>query len=151
VQNRRVLEQPERAESEPAWCDASASRLVSSPLWLAVAMSLFVDKHRPRELQTLDYHPELSSRLQALVRHSHLLPLVVVLISSRAVLPLTPSRDLSAQAHGDFPHTLFYGPSGAGKKTRIMATLRELFGPGVEKVRGSLSLFGRQAGRMSAS
>jgi len=114
-------------------------------------MSLFVDKHRPRELQTLDYHPELSSRLQALVRHSHLLPLVVVLISSRAVLPLTPSRDLSAQAHGDFPHTLFYGPSGAGKKTRIMATLRELFGPGVEKVRGSLSLFGRQAGRMSAS
>ncbi|GAA5927551.1 hypothetical protein JCM3775_006015 [Rhodotorula graminis] len=67
-------------------------------------MSLFVDKHRPRELQKLDYHPELSDRLRAL-------------------------------AHGDFPHTLFYGPSGAGKKTRIMATLRELFGPGVEKIR----------------
>ncbi|BGP38975.1 Replication factor C (RF-C) subunit [Rhodotorula kratochvilovae] len=66
--------------------------------------SLFVDKHRPKDLNSLDYHPELSSRLKAL-------------------------------AHGDFPHTLFYGPSGAGKKTRIMATLRELFGPGVEKIR----------------
>ncbi|KAM0756047.1 P-loop containing nucleoside triphosphate hydrolase protein [Meredithblackwellia eburnea MCA 4105] len=66
--------------------------------------SLFVDKHRPRALEELDYHPQLSNRLRAL-------------------------------ASTDFPHTLFYGPSGAGKKTRIMATLKELFGPGVEKLR----------------
>ncbi|GAA6029713.1 hypothetical protein JCM8097_001015 [Rhodosporidiobolus ruineniae] len=66
--------------------------------------SLFVDKHRPKTLHELSYHPQLSARLEAL-------------------------------AKGDFPHTLFYGPSGAGKKTRIMATLRELFGPGVEKLR----------------
>lgn len=29
--------------------------------------SLLVDKHRPRSLDHLDYHPELSSRLRALV------------------------------------------------------------------------------------
>jgi hypothetical protein len=84
--------------------------------------SLFVDKHRPRKLSDLDYHPELSDRLRALVRPPPLL-------SSYS------RTNEGAQAAGDFPHTLFYGPSGAGKKTRIMAVLRELFGPGVEKVR----------------
>ncbi|KAF9533901.1 P-loop containing nucleoside triphosphate hydrolase protein [Crepidotus variabilis] len=68
-------------------------------------MSLWVDKYRPRSLDELNYHRGLSERLKSLA------------------------------ASGDFPHILFYGPSGAGKKTRISCTLRELFGPGVEKLK----------------
>ncbi|KAK4686406.1 replication factor C subunit 3/5, partial [Tremellales sp. Uapishka_1] len=68
-------------------------------------MSLWVDKYRPRTLDDLDYHEDLSSRLRSLA------------------------------SSGDFPHILFYGPSGAGKKTRIMCVLRELYGAGVEKLR----------------
>ncbi|KAK0204965.1 P-loop containing nucleoside triphosphate hydrolase protein [Desarmillaria ectypa] len=68
-------------------------------------MSLWVDQYRPRALDDLHYHQGLSTRLKALA------------------------------ASGDFPHMLFYGPSGAGKKTRITCTLRQLFGPGVEKLK----------------
>ncbi|XP_027054859.1 replication factor C subunit 3-like [Pocillopora damicornis] len=68
-------------------------------------MSLWVDKYRPTSLSKLDYHKDLAAHLKKLVHC------------------------------GDFPHLLVYGPSGAGKKTRIMCILRELYGPGVEKLR----------------
>ncbi|NWT68934.1 RFC3 factor, partial [Prunella himalayana] len=68
-------------------------------------MSLWADKHRPGALARLDFHREQAARLRNLVQC------------------------------GDFPHLLVYGPSGAGKKTRIMCLLRELYGPGVEKLR----------------
>ena len=55
-------------------------------------------------------------------------------------MPRTPSGNsqLSPQlkvAGGDIPHTLFYGPPGAGKKTLILALLREIYGNGVEKLK----------------
>ncbi|GJE88606.1 P-loop containing nucleoside triphosphate hydrolase protein [Phanerochaete sordida] len=68
-------------------------------------MSLWVDCYRPKSLDELHYHDGLSARLRSLA------------------------------ASGDFPHMLFYGPSGAGKKTRIACTLKELFGKGVEKLK----------------
>ena len=74
-------------------------------------MSLWVDKHRPKALDSLDYHKPLSECLKRMV------------------------------SSGDFPHTLVYGPSGAGKKTRIMALLRELHGPSVERLRAEQRTF----------
>ncbi|GLH05921.1 hypothetical protein R5R35_007309 [Gryllus longicercus] len=68
-------------------------------------MSLWVDKYRPTSLSKLDYHLTQAEHLKNLVQQ------------------------------GDFPHLLVYGPSGAGKKTRIMSLLRELYGPGVERLR----------------
>lgn len=68
-------------------------------------MSLWVDKYRPTNLNKLDFHQDQAAQLSKLV-HS-----------------------------GDFPHLLVYGPSGSGKKTRVMCVLRELYGSGVEKLR----------------
>lgn len=68
-------------------------------------MSLWVDKSRPNSLSKLSLHTDITTRLQALARSDEL------------------------------PHLLFYGPSGAGKKTRVMALLREIYGPSVERVK----------------
>ncbi|KAL4502342.1 hypothetical protein ABPG72_011929 [Tetrahymena utriculariae] len=66
---------------------------------------LWVDEIRPKSLDKLDYHPLLTEKLQKLA-HSE-----------------------------DFPHLLLYGPNGAGKKTRAMAFLQEVYGNGVHKVK----------------
>lgn len=68
-------------------------------------MSLWVDKYRPTTLSKLTLHPSVTTKLQALARSEEL------------------------------PHLLFYGPPGAGKKTRVMALLREIFGAGVERIK----------------
>jgi replication factor C subunit 3/5 len=68
-------------------------------------MSLWVDKYRPTSLDKLTVHESITSKLSGLA------------------------------ASDELPHLLFYGPSGAGKKTRVMALLRSLFGPGVTRVK----------------
>lgn len=35
----------------------------------------------------------------------------------------------------DVPHLLFYGPPGSGKRTRVFAFLREVYGTAVEKLK----------------
>lgn len=68
-------------------------------------MSLWVDSHRPGSLSKLTINPDVTQKLLSLGRSE------------------------------EIPHLLFYGPPGSGKKTRVMALLREIYGPGVEKVK----------------
>jgi hypothetical protein len=42
-------------------------------------MALLVDKHRPRNLEALSYHPELSDRLRALVSEAYHALMIAVL------------------------------------------------------------------------
>ncbi|KAI9137880.1 P-loop containing nucleoside triphosphate hydrolase protein [Paraphysoderma sedebokerense] len=80
-------------------------------------MALWVDKYRPSSLEKLDYHSDLSGHMKRLAQS------------------------------GDFPHLLVYGPSGAGKKTRIMAILKELYGSGVEKLKIDQRQFSTPSGK----
>nr|PIM04243.1 putative replication factor C subunit 5 [Toxoplasma gondii COUG] len=66
---------------------------------------LWVDKHAPREIEELSIHPEISRLL------------------------------LKQAASASLPHLLFYGPTGGGKKTRVLALVRRIFGDAVDKVR----------------
>ena len=60
---------------------------------------------------------------------------------------MTNALPLLKAASADFPHLLFYGPSGAGKKTRILATLRALYGSGAEKIKIDARVFTTSSNR----
>ena len=67
-------------------------------------VGLWVDKYRPKHLDDMDYHQDLNQKLYQIASDK------------------------------EIPHLLFYGPTGAGKKTRVMALLRHIFGKGVDNI-----------------
>lgn len=85
---------------------------------ITLAVMLWVDKYRPTELESLDYHDDISQRLESLAKN--------------------PSS---------LPHLFFYGPSGAGKRTRINAFLGALFGPSAHKLKLNLRTFTTPTGK----
>ena len=66
---------------------------------------LWVDKHRPHDLEGMDYHSNITKML------------------------------LGVCQKNDFPHLLFYGPSGAGKKTRVLAMLHKIYGDAISRAK----------------
>jgi replication factor C subunit 3/5 len=79
---------------------------------------LWVDKYRPTDLVSLDYHDDISQRLESLAKNP-----------------------------ASLPHLFFYGPSGAGKRTRISAFLGALFGPSAHKLKLNQREFTTPTGR----
>lgn len=67
-------------------------------------MALLIDRFHPTSADQLDFNKEQTIRLERMIKE------------------------------GDFPHLLFYGPPGAGKKTRVMLLLRSVFGQSVDRV-----------------
>lgn len=66
---------------------------------------LWVDKYRPKTLDQITVHQDVAQNLKKLVTEQ------------------------------DCPHLLFFGPSGSGKKTLVMALIRQMFGASAEKVK----------------
>ena len=66
--------------------------------------TLWMDKYKPRKLEDLTFHPNQTKLLQSLSENS------------------------------EFPHLIFYGPDGAGKKTRVHCFLSKVYGDGIYKM-----------------
>ena len=75
-------------------------------------MSLWVDKYRPKTLNTLSHSEDVTRLLKSL-----------------------------SQQPRDLPHLLLYGPNGAGKKTRCMALLESIFGSGIYRLKIDIRQF----------
>ncbi|KAK8811414.1 hypothetical protein WA158_003148 [Blastocystis sp. Blastoise] len=78
---------------------------------------LWVDTYKPKTLDAMTFHKDLSNNLKKMAMSENI------------------------------PHILFYGPSGAGKKTRISAFIREIYGSGTEKIRLEHKEFKNNSGK----
>ena len=65
---------------------------------------LWMDKYKPKTLDDLTFHPNQTKLLKSLADNS------------------------------EFPHLIFYGPDGAGKKTRVHCFLSKVYGEGIYKM-----------------
>lgn len=101
---------------------------------------LWVDKHRPASLDAMEFHRPMAERLARMVRPE---------CGGRACPPRFTRVWRQKARSGDVPHLLFYGPPGSGKKTRIIALLREIYGPGASKVRAGRLACHRAARRLT--
>jgi replication factor C subunit 3/5 len=72
---------------------------------------IWAEKYRPHDFGSLMYGTEVEKRLKKLVESE------------------------------DFPHILFYGPNGAGKRTLTKCVLNELYGPGVHRMKSEIKEF----------
>ena len=66
--------------------------------------TLWMDKYKPHKLEDLTFHPNQTALLKSLSENS------------------------------EFPHLIFYGPDGAGKKTRVHCFLSKVYGDGIYKM-----------------
>jgi replication factor C subunit 3/5 len=82
---------------------------------------LWLDKYRPHALSDMKFHSTLNQQLQQLA---------------------SPEKVQS------LPHLLFYGPSGAGKKARVGALLRAVYGAGADKVKVEMRSFKISGGKV---
>jgi replication-associated recombination protein RarA len=95
-------------------------------------------QHRPKALNKLIVHQDIGEHLIKLVRTPHRqMRLVQLQVHALHASFRIKPRSYKQVANGDCPHTLFYGPSGAGKKTLILGLLKQIYGAGVERLKVS--------------
>lgn len=82
-------------------------------------MALWVDKYRPKRIDELDYNVDQLQMLKQMVEGN------------------------------DFPHLLFCGPDGCGKRTRMHCLLREIFGDGIYQMKNTQISFEMANGKQN--